>query len=245
MPKYEATKNGRRVGRPCGLTPEVHKELVKAIQLGATVKIATRAAGVSDTAYYQWLARGRADIELGDDTIFSQFTADIERASGKGDVELLSAVRVKTQGTRCPTCRGRGAVPASEVGGAPDDHRYRRCPACYGSGFGTTPDGKLALDFLARRHPEDYGRKDNKRHVITGPQGGPVQVDVRAVCVALDVAAMSPAQLAAMAYSRPEQIETKATLPPRRQLSADVLEADAALEAAAASVVSGTQDNDG
>lgn len=139
----------RRTGRPSGLTDEVRANLLHAFRLGATVRIACGATGVSEAAFYRWMAKGEA-AKTGS---FREFRDEVQRARDRGDLELLAFVRK----------------------GARDDPR-------------------LALDLLARRHPEAYARKD--RHVVkhTGHDGGPITV----AAVVANLADMSPDQLRAM-----------------------------------------------
>ena len=233
---YAATRehgvhNG--IGRPCALTPETAAEIVRAFRLGATVKIAAGAAGVNEATFYRWMTEGRRDAEAGESSIFRDFCDEVNRARNRGDLELLASVKGTTQGRRCPTCQGRGAVPSHEVGGRADDQRLVRCPACKGSTFSTAPDGRLALDLLSRRHPADYGRQDNHRHEVTGDGGGPVRIDVRAIAAAVDLDAIArtlgAGDLDALAWDGDEvaAIEDSArrALPARRD-AVDAVDAD-------------------
>ena len=233
-PAYDATKGGTGIGRPCGLTPEVHAAIVRAMRLGAPVKVAAGVAGVSEGSYYQWMATGRADVEAGEVSRFSKFSNAVGSARHRGDVELLASVRGQTQGRQCRTCAGSGTLRSCDAGGRENDQRLVTCAGCKGSGFATTPDGRLALDLLSRRHPESFGRK--QRHEHTGAGGGPVRHDVRVAAVAVDLAAMSVEQLAALAWSDDDQAAlldgpAAAQLPPARaaraakRIGADVIEA--------------------
>jgi len=228
---YAATKAGTTIGRPCGLTPEVHDGIVGALRLGATVKIATGANGVSEGAYYGWMARGRADIEEGEISIFSKFTKAVRGASHRGDVELLASVRLQTKGRQCRACGGQGTIRAGDVNGTPTDNRRQRCDGCRGSGFAIAPDGRLALDLLGRRHPDDFGRKSRQRVEVVGDGGGPVRVDVRAAAVAVDLNQLSPEQLAALAFGAEggKAIEVAPTVPALgARRSAHVIDAEPA-----------------
>ncbi len=205
---YEPTKNGDLFGRPCGLTPDVHKALVRALRLGATVKMATAATGVGLSTFYQWVAKGRADFEAGETSIFTDLVDAVYQAKGHGDIELLASVRHQTQGRKCRTCEGRGTLPSHQAGGRADDARLVTCAGCKGSGFALSPDGRLALDLLGRRHPDAFGRKSRQRVEVTGDGGGPVRVDVAVAAIAMGLVELSVDQLAALAYdgSEPERV---------------------------------------
>ena len=152
----------RRPGRPSGLTDEVREGLLQAFRLGATVKIATGAVGVSETSFYAWMAKG-IEAKTGQ---FAEFADAVHRARQRGDLELLALVRKAAKG-----------------------------------------DGRLALDLLARRHPEAFARKDRTTVRHTGHDGGPVKV----AAMVANLGDMSPDQLRAMldtdAASAPDTIE--------------------------------------
>lgn len=227
---YAATKAGTKLGRPCGLTPQVHDGIVKALRLGATIKIAAGSVGVGVASYYQWLARGRADIEAGEASRFADFAEAVRGASHRGDVELLASVRLQTKGRQCRACGGQGTIRAGDAGGNKGDDRRLRCDGCRGSGFAIAPDGRLALDLLGRRHPDDFGRKSRQRVEVVGDGGGPVRVDVRAAAVAVDLNKLSPEQLAALAFGG-ELAAAEAEAVPAlgaRRVARDVIEAEAA-----------------
>lgn len=212
-PTYAATKAGTKLGRPCGLTNDVHEGIVGALRLGATVTIACGAYGVAIPTYYQWMSRGRLDIEAGEVSIFSEFTEAVRGASHRGDVELLASVRLQTKGRQCRACGGAGTIRAGDVNGTPTDNRRQRCDGCRGSGFAIAPDGRLALELLGRRHPDDFGRKSRQRIEVVGDGGGPVRVDVRAAAVAVDLNRLSPEQLAALAFGGGEAKAIAPTAP--------------------------------
>lgn len=206
---YEPTKNGGGGrGRPCDLTPEVHKAIVRGLRLGATIKMTTAAAGVGLTTFYEWVAAGRVDLEAGVSSRFADLADDVYQARGHGDIELLASVRHQTQGRRCRTCEGRGTLPSHQAGGRADDQRLVTCAGCKGSGFALSPDGRLALDLLGRRHPDAFGRKSRQRLEVTGDGGGVVKVAVGVAAVAVGLAALTVDQLAALAYdgSEPERV---------------------------------------
>jgi hypothetical protein len=221
----------------------VSAEIVRAMKLGATVQIAAGAAGVSEGAFYDWMARGRADAAAGETTIFSDFSEAIDRARHTGDLQLLASVRGTTQGRRCPTCQGAGAMAAHLVGGRADDTRLVRCPACKGSTFATAPDGRLALDLLSRRHPEAFGRKDQRRVEVSGEGGGPVRVDVRAIAATIDLGAVGSLgvdELTALAWNDDAEVEavpSRAALPARAVV--EVAEGEAGAPEAEAAEVEG------
>jgi len=227
-PAYDATKQSTGIGRPCALTDQTSADIIRALRLGATIEIACGAAGVGVTSFYRWTAQGRTDDEAGEPSIFRDFWKATEHARHRGDLELLASVKGQTQGRQCRTCAGSGTLRNEDAGGRAGDRRLVTCAGCKGSGFATTPDGRLALELLSRRHPEAFGRKDKHRHEHTGKGGGPVRVDVVTVAAQVDLVSLSAEQLAALAYGGADTpAVTASALPPARRLGADVIEAEA------------------
>jgi hypothetical protein len=240
------------------LTDELHAKLVQAFRLGATATIAAGSVGLSTRRLYVWIDRGRRHLDADSDglprTKYARLAIECEEARHKGDIELLASVRAQTSGRQCRTCQGIGTVRRNEAGGRANDRTLIRCPGCRGKGFVRPPDGQLALELLGRRHYEDYGRKDRHRHEVTGEGGGPVRVDVRSRAVTMDVdlAVLSPAQLAALAFGGDEvsastaaiASATRGRLPVRRPAvvaaeagaDGDVIDAEAPTVAATAAV---------
>jgi hypothetical protein len=74
-------------GRRTKLTPEVHKQIVAALRLGATQKIACTAAGIGERTFYEWLERGGIGEEP-----WAQFSHDVESALGLAAIGWLETI---------------------------------------------------------------------------------------------------------------------------------------------------------
>ena len=112
-----------------GPTPDTHAKLVRAFRLGATIKIATGAAGVSLRVYDSWIQRGRAELAIDPGgavtTPLARLAMECDEARHRGDVELLASVRAQATGIRCRTCQGEGTVRGHQVdGGGAGGRRY-------------------------------------------------------------------------------------------------------------------------
>ena len=130
-------------GRRSILTDEVVNDLVKVIGLGNYFVTAINYAGISESAFYSWKARGEEEIrrlaEIQDKTgvvknparkelIYVEFLESIKKAEAKS--EVVAVIEVK-------------------------------------SAF--KEDWKAAMTFLERRFPDRWKRKD--RYELTGPDG--------------------------------------------------------------------------
>lgn len=77
------------MGRPGKLTAEVEERIVQAIRAGSYFAVAARAAGVSESTFYRWLARGAAEP----DGPYAGFRAAVLRAEAESELHAVVAVR--------------------------------------------------------------------------------------------------------------------------------------------------------
>ena len=89
------------MGRPIKLTSDVQEEICRATRIGAKREIAARAAGISESTFYGWVARGKAERERLQrprtrprkrETPFLEFLEALERAEAKGEVTHLETI---------------------------------------------------------------------------------------------------------------------------------------------------------
>lgn len=81
----------KQIGRPTKLTEEVTKVICEAIELGSTYKLAAAAAGVSDRAMTNWLARGRQGGP--GNALFVRFVRAVKDAEARGVKTCLEVIR--------------------------------------------------------------------------------------------------------------------------------------------------------
>jgi len=87
-------------GRPTKLTPEIHRAIVTALEAGNYQDDSAAYAGVSRSALYNWLDRGRTErerIEAGEkprkaETIFVDFLDAVESARAKAAVRHVANI---------------------------------------------------------------------------------------------------------------------------------------------------------
>lgn len=78
------------------LTPEVQDVIVTALRAGNYAETAAAYAGINETTYYRWLARG----EEQPDSIYGQFRQAVKEAQAAGEVRLVSLIdRAAQSGT--------------------------------------------------------------------------------------------------------------------------------------------------
>ena len=94
----DALATAAKMGRRTLLDERTEKIIIDAIQAGATLKVASQAAGVSYPAVREWLRRGRDENDRsGDpDGLYATFVQKIEAANARGEIALVARVRQAT-----------------------------------------------------------------------------------------------------------------------------------------------------
>jgi hypothetical protein len=88
------------MGRPTKLTPDIHRAIVTALEAGNYQDDSAAYAGVSTSALYNWMARGRAErerVEAGEkprkaEAIFVEFVDAVESARAKAAVRHVANI---------------------------------------------------------------------------------------------------------------------------------------------------------
>lgn len=76
------------MGRPCKLTPDAHKRIVKAVRECATFKYAARAGGVDYDTFNTWMRKGKT----GEEKKYIKFRGDVRDAEAAALLDLLNYV---------------------------------------------------------------------------------------------------------------------------------------------------------
>jgi hypothetical protein len=162
MARRSARGGGQRKrGRPSKLTDEVTDAIVQAVRAGNYLDTAADHAGVDRSTVYRWIKAGEdadAPAEVRD------FCAALSRARAEAEARMVAAVM------------------RDAIGGVVIERRTRR----YGDITEveerlTPPNGRVALEYLARSRPSTWTRRTDV--ALTGADGGPVQVEQRSVVI--------------------------------------------------------------
>lgn len=176
-------------GRPTKLTDRVRRELLDAFSKGAPISMACGRVGISEACFYSWMQMGREGVA----PRYVEFLEKVTRAREQADFAMLEIVRNVAAGEPCVICQGTGQD---------NDEPEKKCSQCRGSKYAIPPDGKLALDYLARRRSKDFARRTKAEVQHTGPGGGPVQV-----MKVEGLAELTAEQLTALAWGEDEAEE--------------------------------------
>jgi len=102
--KHDVTKPWKQTetGRPEKLTREIQDQIVKAILVGSYVETAAAAAGLAKGAFYDWLKRGKREIErlkkpnkepIEGEGKYVRFSNAINKAIGKAELTDVETIR--------------------------------------------------------------------------------------------------------------------------------------------------------
>lgn len=80
-------------GRKTKLTQERHDKIVRLIGAGNYAVIASKASGIAEDTYYEWLNRGKTDLEKGKKSVFSRFSEAIREAEAKAEADMVVLVK--------------------------------------------------------------------------------------------------------------------------------------------------------
>ena len=156
--KVSARRTNR--GRKTALTPEVQRIILSALSVGAQLKVAGRAAGVSDKTILDWIARGEGRSERASDPVFVEFVEELKKAKAKQEVHCLDVINKASLGqfvvTTVKTIRKDGTI-AETTKYAP-------------------PHWPAAAWLLERKYPDRYGRRD--RMEMSSLNGGPIRLEL-------------------------------------------------------------------
>jgi hypothetical protein len=170
------TATRRKTGRPTDLTPTVHNRIVALITAGNYLSTAAEAVGVARSSVYRWIDWGkeeaqriaRGDPPDPDREVFVQFYEATTKARAKRETVLVDVLSNVIQGgavTKRTPLTDRGKIVRDDDGAIMYVEEY------------ASPDGRLALEVLARTKPDDWARKPPTQVEITGAGGGPIEVD--------------------------------------------------------------------
>lgn len=159
------------------LTPQTQTRIVEALRSGLTEDAAARAAGIDDSTYYRWKARGRKAIEewprlqdaaRAQEKRYSDFYEAVMRAWDEAHLAFAASIRSaavphEVVETRTVTKIVAGQQVTETTVTTRREHDWR-----------------AAAFMLERRHGKDWHRPAQPVE-LTGADGGPVAVSVDAL----------------------------------------------------------------
>jgi transposase len=78
--------------RPTKLTPELQKEIVGYIEAGNYIEVACEAAGISQSTFFDWKARGAKKQPL-----YSEFLEAVKKAESKAEIRNVVVIQKAAQ----------------------------------------------------------------------------------------------------------------------------------------------------
>ncbi|MBZ0293357.1 MAG: hypothetical protein K8L99_12390 [Anaerolineae bacterium] len=187
------------MARPTKLTKTIQNKLIKVIKTGATIKDACTYAGVGESTFYKWQSIGNAILEERDHEHMPEDEADKKRF-----VEFVEAV-TRAQDTAKVTAVEAiflAMKPYNETSTMKDTFTETRIDRKTGKPYEyvrvterktvtrRAGDWRAALEYLKRRHYDEWGDKSRFEH--SGADGKPIPISI-------DLSEMSLEQLRTLA----------------------------------------------
>lgn len=161
------------MARRTRLTKDLQGQIVAALATGVTEDAACRTVSLHPSVYYRWKQRGRlaethwtrlTPEQQRLEVLYKEFYEAVTRAWHQSHTRLAGAVL----SAAVPHETVERIVVRKANGEVEETTRTRR-----------EWDWRAAMTILERRFPEDWGKRD--RVEVSGPDGGPVQVEAAAV----------------------------------------------------------------
>lgn len=170
-------RRGDHGGRPSKLTERTEDTIIGAVLEGNHLTTAAAAAGISVSTLHRWVDVANdieEAIESGkpydvDGLRYLEFRDRLADARAQAEMRAVAVVQKQMQGGYLVHER-----PLQNVQGDPlyDQDGKLLVERTYAQ-----PDGRLALAYLGRSRPGQWGQSSQNRVELTGAGGGPVQVE--------------------------------------------------------------------
>ena len=82
----------RKRGRRSKLTPKRQEAICNLIREGAYAVVAAQCVGISESSFYFWKQRGRADLDAGEPSKYSEFLEALKKAESEAEVDAIKCV---------------------------------------------------------------------------------------------------------------------------------------------------------
>ncbi len=169
-------------GRTSKFTPEIRRKILARLRAGATVKATCDSVGIGQSTYFEWLEIGRAYTgglphdrmprKTVDRQAYAEFVEATTRAAAGGLIRATVAFR-------------RGMNPSKNTSVTTETFEETRLdkegkPYLYRKTVTrefiehVPGDWRAAMEYLARRDPDNWARVAPQRHEHTGENGGPI-----------------------------------------------------------------------
>lgn len=168
--------------RPTKLTPDTQQKIIERLQAGSTIKSTCDSVGIGERTYYQWVEIGNAynndeDHDrmprlIKDREAMAQFAQEATRAQADG--MITAAIQFKKgmlpSDSESVTTK---TIKETRIGkdGTPYEYVKQETTRTVTKHPG---DWRAAMEYLARRDPENWARQ-KVSHEVSGPDGGAIE----------------------------------------------------------------------
>lgn len=169
-------------GRPSKFTPETREKILQRLAAGSTIKTTCDSVGIGVSTYMEWLEIGQAHL-AGEDhrhmpkTIeerdaFSEFSEATTRALADGLIQAAIAFRQGMNPSKS-TSDTTETLEETRLDKEGKPYIYRKT-ITKRTVTQTPGDWRAAMEYLARRDPENWARVNPQKVEVTGKDGGAI-----------------------------------------------------------------------
>lgn len=169
----------RTRGRPSKFSPAIRKKILACLRAGSTVKATCDSVGVGVSTYFEWLEIGRAHLsgtsharmprKVAERDDYAEFAEATTRATANGLVHAAAAFRRgmnASQGVSTIT----ETIEETRLDKEGKPYAYRKM-VVRETVEHVPGDWRAAMEYLARRDPENWARTNPQKHEHSGEVG--------------------------------------------------------------------------
>lgn len=171
-------ETGMKTGRPTKLTPERHKFIIDKVREGVPDTVACGLAGCHEDAINQWDQQGKRHIRAEKDTVFARFSIDLRIARSELESRLAAKwAKISVE----PTTKNKKVYKEQII--TKDDGTIERVRYLDSDTTEIIGNGnwQAIAEYLSRRFPDRWKKQQTIEQ--TGPNGGPIQVQMATIDV--------------------------------------------------------------
>jgi transposase-like protein len=181
------------IARPTKLNSELQKQVIDRLAAGSTIKATCDSVGIAERTYYQWVACGEAFLAgedhakmprlIADREALAQFSQEVTRAQADGMIQAAIRFRAGMNPSESETVTTETVTETKirtikHPDGTIEQVPYEVVKTTTRQSITHNPgDWRAAMEYLARRDPENWARSAAQKHEVTGADGGAIHTE--------------------------------------------------------------------
>jgi hypothetical protein len=181
------------MARPSKLTPELQQKIITRLVAGSTITATCDSIGITDATFRNWINRGKAEAarrdnprvkegtkQWADEDPFFVFFMEATRAMADGLVHATARFREGMNPSQSETITTETVIETKtrtikKPDGTIEQVPYEATKTITRRTVSHIPgDWRAAMEYLARRDPDNWARSAPQKHEVTGKDGGAI-----------------------------------------------------------------------